>query len=139
MKFKNKNIILQGKYQFYSELPRFVPPTRILPSTALCNSLISNPDGPVAKSSTLMRESRDQIQCVKFLYFNNHIVGSPGIIFFSQFLLVLYQSKCLGKYINELWELVLANSLSGIHKLKIVCSVCLQICGDIDYLALLVW
>jgi hypothetical protein len=28
----------------------------------------------------------------------------------------------LWKYINEIWERVLANSFSGIHKSKIICS-----------------
>jgi hypothetical protein len=60
MKFKNINIILQGKYQFYSELPRFVSLPEIFQSTALCILLLSNSDGPVAKSSTLTLAARVQ-------------------------------------------------------------------------------
>ncbi len=61
-------------------------------------------------------------------FFHDGILGSQGsnLVFIFLFGILKFLTgyhAWLWKYINEIWERVLANSFSGIHNSKIICSV----------------
>ncbi len=79
--------------------------------------LASDARGPEFKSSVL---------CL--LLFHDDILGSLGsnLVFIIPFGIMQFLTEYhegLWNYINEISERVLANSFSGIHKSKIICSV----------------
>ncbi len=74
------------------------------------------------------RGSEFQSRFLCLLLFQYDILGSLGsnLVFIIPFGIMLFLTEYqewLWNYINEIWERVLANSFSGIHKSKIVCSV----------------
>ncbi len=70
-------------------------------------------------------EFKSRVWCL--LLFHDDILGSLGsnLVFIIPFGITLFLTEYhewLWKYINEIWERVLANSFSVIHKSKIICS-----------------
>ncbi len=90
----------------------------------LCISI----DDPVANYLLVMQGSWVQIQGVILLLFNDDILGSLGsnLVFIIPFGITYFLTEnheWLWKYVNEIWEQVLANSFSRKHKSNIICSV----------------
>ncbi len=66
-------------------------------------------------------EFKSRLLCLQI--FHCDILGSLGssLVFIIPFGMTEYHDW-LWNYMNEIWERVLANSFSGIHKSKIICS-----------------
>ncbi len=93
---------------------------------------LSSVDGSETKYFLWSRWPEFESMGWSYIFFRDGIVGSPGSnrVFIVPFGIIFVQSltpEWLWKYtrLNEIWERVLANSVKGIHKSKIVCSVSL--------------
>ncbi len=114
--------ILAGHFYWFG---RFVPLTRILTWTTLWGHYVTIFDGPVTKYLFVLQWAWARMWYL--IFFHDDILGSLGsnLVFIIPFGITLFLTEYhewLWRYINEIWERVLAHSISGIHKSKIICS-----------------